>query len=109
MITTSVSISRTRELLIRLLATSASLAGFCVAGIGLLHSQSKAHEFESFGDDILALAAVFFLLCTYLSFWALRTQHKRRLFTLAKIIDTLFLIGLTLTVISGVGFVYAIL
>ncbi|UJP06213.1 MAG: hypothetical protein LZF61_04345 [Nitrosomonas sp.] len=102
------SIARTRELLLRLLSISASLAGFCVAGIGLLHNQFKAQKFESIGDDFLALAAVIFLLCTYLAFWALRTRQKRRLFLLAKIIDILFLTGLTLTVISGVGFVYAV-
>jgi hypothetical protein len=84
------------------------LAGFCVAGIGLLDANPKAIAYCGLGDDILGLAAVLFLNCTYLSFWALRTRIEARMFTLAKVIDVLFLVGLTLIVISGVGIVYAI-
>jgi hypothetical protein len=108
MLRRSQTLSEVRDLLLRILSISASLAGFCVAGIGLLNSQVKAQEFSGVGDDLLALAAVIFLLCTYLAFWALRTNKEDRLMTLARAIDVLFLGGLTLVVISGLGIVYAI-
>lgn len=108
MLRRSLSSEQIRELLLRILSISASLAGFCVAGIGLLNAQPKTQPFAGFGDDILALAAVLFLVCTYLTFWALRTSRDERLVMLAKLIDVLFLAGLTLVVISGVGIVYAL-
>lgn len=104
----TLSVTEIRELLQRLLSISASLAGFCVAGIGLLNAHFKAQPYMGLGDDILAFSAVLFLLCTYLTFWALRTEEKARLVLLAKVIDVLFLVGLTLIVVSGLGIVYAI-
>lgn len=68
-----------RELLLRVLSISASLAGFCVAAIGLLNAHAKSALFAGLGDDLLAFAAVCFLICTYLSFWALRTRTEARL------------------------------
>jgi hypothetical protein len=102
------TVSELRELLLRLLSISASLAGFCVAGLSLLNVQATGHKFVGLADDILALAAVLFLICTYLTFWALRTTKEARLVSLARVIDVLFLGGLTLVVISGIGIVYAI-
>ena len=70
--------------------------------------KSKDQSYIGLGDDILAVAAVLFLVCTYLTFWALRTSNDERLFALARLIDVLFLSGLTLVVLSGIGILYAI-
>jgi hypothetical protein len=102
------STTELRDLLLRIISISASLAGFCVAGIGLLNAQVKGQQFSGLGDDLLAVAAVLFLLSTYLSFWALRTRIEARMIGLANVIDYLFLGGLTLIVVAGVGIVYAI-
>jgi hypothetical protein len=104
----SVPVAEIRDMLFRILPMSATLAGFCVAGIGLLHAHSKSEAYAGLGDDILGLTAIIFLFCAYLSFWALRTDTEARLVTLSRIIDVLFLAGLTLVVVSGVGIVYAI-
>jgi hypothetical protein len=56
------------------------LAGFCVAGISVLNSQPKVQQGSAIADDGLALAAVLFLICTYLIFWALRASEASRLF-----------------------------
>ena len=104
----SVPVAEIRDMLLRILPMSATLAGFCVAGIGLLHAHSKAEAYEGLGDDILGLTAVMFLACTYLAFWALRADTETRLVALSRIVDVLFLAGLTLVVVSGVGIVYAI-
>ena len=107
MLRSALSIAELRELLLRLLSISASLAGFCVAGIGMLSAQPKVGRYVGIADDLLVLAAVCFLLCTYLSVWALRTTKEARLLTLTKLIDFMFLAALTLLVISGIGIAYA--
>lgn len=104
----SVPVSELRDMLFRILPMSATLAGFCVAGIGLLHAHSRSEAYEGLGDDILGLTAVIFLFCTYFAFWALRADTETRLVALSRIVDVLFLVGLTLVVVSGVGIVYAI-
>ena len=104
----SVPVAEIRDMLFRILPMSAMLAGFCVAGIGLLHAHSKAQAYEGLGDDILGFTAVIFLFCTYLAFWALRADTEARLVALSRVVDALFLSGLTLVVVSGVGIVYAI-
>jgi len=104
----SVPVSEIRDMLFRILPISATLAGFCVAGIGLLHAHSKAEAYTGLGDDLLGLTAMNFLVCTYLTFWALRADTESRMVVLARIVDVLFLAGLTLVVVSGVGIVYAI-
>lgn len=104
----SVPVAELRDMLFRILPMSATLAGFCVAGIGLLNAHSKAEAYVGLGDDILGFTAIIFLVCAYLSFWALRTDVEARLVTLSRIVDVLFLAGLTLVVVSGVGIVYAI-
>ena len=78
MLRSSISIPELRDLLLRLLSISASLAGFCVAGIGLLNALVKVQRSSGLGDDLFALA------------W---------------VIDVL---GLTLVVLCGIGIVYAI-
>jgi len=108
MLRSSLSTADLRDLLLRLLPMSASLAGFCVAGIALLNTHAKDRSLSTLGDDILALAALLFLLCAYLTFWALRTGRETRFRALARAVDVLFLAGLTLVVVSGMGIVYAI-
>lgn len=97
-----------RETLLRVLSMSASMLGFCVAGIGLLNAQPKAIGYVGLGDDVLGLAAVIFLVCTYLSFWALRTVKEDRLMKVSRAVHVLFIIGLTLVVACGIGIVYVL-
>lgn len=98
-------ISEVRALLIQLLTISSTLAGLCVAGISILNSKNNT-PFTGLGDDILAFAGLLFLFCTYLIFWALRQDDDHRLRQLSLVIDLLFLVALTLVVISGFGIVY---
>ena len=58
--------------------------------------------------DVLGFAAVLFLANTYLAFWALRGSKEARLVVVTRAIDFLFIAGLTLVVVAGVGMVYAI-
>ncbi len=96
-----------RELLLRLLPVSASLAGLSVGAVTLFRITEKSALLVNFADDLLVICAAFFLLCTYLIFWALRSRHLERTRQLARVVDFVFLIALTTLV--GVGFllVYA--
>jgi hypothetical protein len=60
-------------------------------------------------DDMLAISALVFLLCTYLIFFALRIAREVVALRVEKIIDALFLLGLTGMVASGMVMVYTVL
>ena len=98
-----------RELLLRLLPMSASLAGLCIAAVTLFRLNDKLVRVESFADDLLVICASLFLCATYLTFWALRTRNEIMMQTLSRVVDATFLAALTGLV--GVGFlmVYTIL
>lgn len=97
-----------REELLHLLPLSGSLAGLCIGSITLFRVVGKAAAVSSVADDLLAVCALLFLVCTYLTFWALRTHAPRRAALLVALVDVAFL--LALTVLVGVGFllVYAV-
>ena len=98
-----------RELLLRLLPMTASLAGFCIASITLFRLNDRLARVETLADDLLAICALLFLLATYLSFWALRTRHPRLLSPLSRVVDATFLTALSLLVAVGFMMVYNIL
>jgi hypothetical protein len=97
-----------REELLHLLPLSGSLAGLCIGAITLFRFNSAAGRLATVADDLLAVCALLFLICTYLVFWALRSTGGRRQRVLLRVVDGSFLTALTLLV--GVGFllVYAI-
>ena len=63
-----------REELLGLLSNSATLAGLCVTVVALMSTFDKTEVAVSFVDDLFALCATAFLLCTYVIFWALRSS-----------------------------------
>jgi hypothetical protein len=96
-----------RELLLHLLPVSASLAGLSIASLSLFHFSGHSLN-QTLGDDLLAFAALAFLVCCYLIFWALRTPEDRRALRLGRVVDSLFLGGMTCVVAAGFAIVYAI-
>lgn len=94
---------RIREELLVLLPLSATLSGLCIGAITLFHINSPMAMVASVADDILAICALIFLVSTYFIFWALRTKRPPHLTMLVKIIDSIFLLGITALV--GVGFI----
>ncbi len=105
----SQSLRDIREELLHLMPMSGSLAGLCIGAITLFRFGTAPQGIAALADDLLAVSALIFLICTYLVFWALRSEHERRSRILIGIVDISFLLGLT--VLVGVGFllVYAIL
>ena len=98
-----------RDLLLRLLPMSASLAGICIAAVTLFRSNERLARLETLADDLLTICALLFLCATYLTFWALRTRRPALVRKLSRAVDATFLAALTTLV--GVGFlmVYTIL
>jgi len=97
-----------RELLLRLLPMSASLAGLSVGAVTLFRLTDKAVRLSTFADDLLVVCAALFLLSTYLIFWALRSRKLSRSRWLARLVDGVFLTALTALVSVGFMMVYAL-
>lgn len=97
-----------REELLQLLAVAGTLAGLSITAVALLHTVDHATATATIADDMLVLSALFFLLCTYAIFIALRTRHARVARTLERVADTLFLLALTGMVAAGFVMVYTL-
>jgi hypothetical protein len=97
-----------RDELLVLLSTSGGLAGLCITVVALMNTFNKKVASVSIVDDLFGLCATVFLLCTYLIFWAIRTQNARREAQLTKVLEVLFLIGLTGMNIAAFMMIYTI-
>jgi hypothetical protein len=97
-----------RDELLHLLALSGTLAGLSITGVTLLRTLGKASVVQTIADDVLALSALLFLLCTYAIFFALRTRRSALARTLENIADALFLLALTGMVAAGFIMVYTV-
>ena len=98
-----------REEMLHLPSLSGSLSGLCITGVTLFHTTGRASLQETWADDILAISALMFLLCTYMIFFTLRTRRESLALTLEKVVDAIFLLALTGMVISGFIMVYKLL
>lgn len=92
-----------REQLLELHSSSAQLAGLSITVVALMNTFDKSVARVSIVDDIFGICGAAFLLCIYLSFWALRSREPRMAHVLAQLTDGLFL-G-TVTLMTGASFV----
>ena len=97
-----------REELLHLLSVSGTLAGLCVTVVALMHTLGTSTITATLIDDFFALCALMFLTCTYLIFTALRTRRVGMASLLIKIVDAVFLVGLTLMTAAGFMMVYMV-
>lgn len=98
-----------RDELLQLLSLSGTLAGLCITGVALFHTIGRGTLPGTFADDLLAISALFFLLCSYLIFFALRVAREELAQRLERIVDALFLLALTGMVAAGFVMVYTVL
>ncbi len=70
------------------------MVGVCLTAIGILRLVAAQTKARTIGDDLLAIDAVVFVLCTTLAFWSFKTKHTITRHRLRLIVDTLFLVGL---------------
>jgi hypothetical protein len=97
-----------REELLHLLSLSGTMAGLCITGVTLFHTVGRSSTASTVADDMLAGCAMLFLLCTYVTFFALRTRKPGLAVTLEKAVDVLFSIALTAMVATGFVMAYTV-
>ncbi len=90
--------SETREydLTMHVFTVSSAMVGVCLTAIGLLRLVAAQTNVQTLGDDLLAVAAVLFVLCVFLAFWSFKSKKAVVRRRLRVLVDILFLFGLTL-------------
>jgi hypothetical protein len=102
-------VARDRDVLLRLLSVTASLAGLCIAALGFLEAVDRPELDHSHADELIALDAFMFVGCVYLILWALRTSRPERAHSLARIVDIVFLTALTTLLLASGYIIYYLL
>ncbi|MCC7325215.1 MAG: hypothetical protein IT521_00230 [Burkholderiales bacterium] len=102
-------VSRNRDVMLRLLSVTASLAGLCIAALGFMEFGSPEAAYRTLADEVIAFDAMLFVGCVYLILWALRTHSLRRARMLGRVIDGVFLIALTTMLLAATYIVYWVL
>jgi hypothetical protein len=97
-----------REELLQLLSLSGTLAGLSITGVTLLRTLGNTSSVGTIADDVLVVTAFLFLLCCYISFFALRTGKKTITIKLIWLADVLLLSALTSMVASGFIMLYTL-
>lgn len=97
-----------REELLHMLSLSGNLSGLCITAVTLLHGYKGNSAINTIADDLLALSALLFLICTYLIFIILRKQDAKRAQRLESVVDSFFFLALTIMVATGFIMVYTI-
>ena len=97
-----------REELLHLLSVSGTLAGLCVTVVALMHKIATTELSATILDDLFVLCALLFLTCIYLIFWSLRMPRASITRVLVRVVDALFLVGLTLMTAAGFMMVYTV-
>ncbi len=75
---------------------SAGMVGVCLTGIGLIRLVVAQTNVQTLGDDLLAINALLFVLCALLAFWSFKTKEQAVQRCLRLLVDTVFLLALTL-------------
>ena len=101
------SSEQAREILLALLSTSGTLAGICIAMVGLI-GYRRAGNIGTVADDLFLFAALGFVIVIYLIFFAMRRLESARLSFWTNVIDAMFLVSLTLLVFGGFVVVYTL-
>jgi hypothetical protein len=102
-------VARDRDVLLRLLSVTASLAGLCIAALGFLEAADRSQLDHSYADELIALDAFLFVGCVYLILWALRTTNVERAVRLARVVDVVFLFALTTLLFAAAYIIYYII
>jgi hypothetical protein len=100
------AVARNRDVLLRLLSVTASLAGLCMAALGFIEYGSPEASLRTYADEIIAFDALLFVFCVYLILWALRTTNIVRAYTLGRVVDWVFLGALTTMLLAAAYIVY---
>ena len=102
-------VAKDRDVLLRLLSVTASLAGLCIAALGFLEAADHPALDQSYADELIAVDAILFVCCVYLILWALRTTSLARARALSRLVDAVFLFALTTLLAASTYIIFWIL
>ncbi|MDQ6624436.1 MAG: hypothetical protein M3Y86_13255 [Verrucomicrobiota bacterium] len=90
------------DLSIHVFTVSAAMVGVCLTVIGLIRVVITLRNIDTIADDLLGADALCFLTSCLLSYAALRTRNRRRLHSVERLADRIFIFAMILmTVICG--------
>jgi hypothetical protein len=95
--------------LLTLLSVSAAMVGVCLTAIGLVGILKSLREKEIWIDDMLAIAALLFVGCSFLCFLGIRTRIRSRWHGFAFTVDVLFCLGLLALVSASMLLTWAVI
>jgi len=87
---------------------SAAMVGVCLTAIGILRIVAVQGNVQTLGDDLLALDAVLFVACCFLSFWSFKTGRSDVRARLRIAVDAMFMLALSLMVAVCAIIAYAL-
>jgi hypothetical protein len=96
-----------QRLLLAILSTSGTLAGLSMALVGIVNLRVTNTQVETLADDMFLFSSVGFLVVCFLVFFALRRLDSASVERWTTIIDVIFLLSMTLLVVSGFVALYA--
>jgi len=84
------------------------MVGVCLTVIGLVRVVITLGKADTFADDLLALDALLFLVCCFVSYAALRSRGSRRMHRLERIADGVFILAMVVMVVICAFLTYAV-
>jgi hypothetical protein len=99
---------REYDLMLNVFNISAAMVGVCLTAIGILRLITSQSRIETISDDLLAMDAVVFTACCFLSFWSFKTRKHNIRNRLRLIVDILFGLALLSMAIVCAVIVYAV-
>jgi hypothetical protein len=96
------------DISIHIFTVSAGMVGVCLTVIGLLRVVITLRKTDTFGDDLLTMDALLFLISCLSSYWALRTRSSRRMHRVERFADVVFILALVLMAVACLFVTYAI-
>ena len=96
-----------QRILLAILSTSGTLAGLSMALVGIVNLRVVDTKVETVADDLFLFSSVGFLVVCFLVFFALRRIESESVERWTTLIDVIFLMSMTLLVLSGFVVLYA--
>jgi len=96
------------DISIHIFTVSSAMVGVCLTVIGVLRVVVTLGKADTVADDLLAGDAFLFLVSCLLSYSALRTRSKRRMYRRERIADGIFILAMILMAAICAFITYAI-
>ncbi len=71
------------------MSPAATLTGTCLAGVALIRLAQTARGFALFADNVMVVSGLFYVLSTWLAYYALRMRSGR----MSQLGEAAFLLG----------------